>query len=301
MAGLGNQMFQYASGLALAERHQTVLKIGINSYKQSDWTREQHERYSLSCFNITEQFATDEELNRVRGRHFNRMERPICKLARAVGASRFIKRYANTGNWAKIDPRNVDPRFDNIPDNTYLDGFCHSEKYFANVTDILRLHFSFRYPMPPAVTSLSDRIKSRPSIAVHFRRGDYQTNENAARNIGALPLAYYHRAMQIMRERFPDAVFYVFSDDIEAVSGEILPPGPHEFVRCVEDWHAYDVIRLISQCEHAIIANSTFSWWGAWLIPSPDKLVIAPNPWCAHPDRIFNLAPESWMKVPRNG
>lgn len=297
--GLGNQMFQYAAGLALAEHRRTVLKLDVSWFKH-DPAYEAHNRYALSCFNLTEQFATREELDRTRGVKLTRTEQWSIAVARALRLRQYAQRYAEPANWHQPPTFAFYPEFFAQPDNTYLNGMFQSEKFFAPVADLLRLHFSFRYPPQPAVAAMEARIRSRPSAALHFRRGDYQRNATFAREIGALDLDYYRRAVQLLRERSPDATLYLFSDDIESVAREFTPEGPHEYVRCVKPWHAYDKIRLMSQCEHIAIANSTFSWWAAWLNPSPDKLVIAPDPWFDHSTNDGrDLVPAGWTKLPR--
>jgi hypothetical protein len=137
---------------------------------------------------------------------------------------------------------------------------------------------------------------------VHFRRGDYVRNQTFAREIGVLDMDYYHRAVRRLRERSPGAKLYVFSDDIEAVAREFTPTAPYEFVRCVQPWHAHDTIRLMSLCDHIAIANSTFSWWAAWLNPSPTKMVIAPDPWFARsPHDTSDLVPAAWTRLAVKG
>ncbi len=297
--GLGNQMFQYAAGLALAEHRRTVLKLDV-SWFRADPAYEAHNRYALSCLNITEQFATQEEIDRVRGVTLTTTERWAAALAGAVRLTRYASRHAAPANWHQPPTFAFYPQFLEQPDNTYLNGMFQSEKFFAASADLLRLHFSFRYPAQPEVAALADRIRSGPSAAVHFRRGDYQRNATFAREIGALDLAYYHRAVALLRERSPGATLYIFSDDIEGVAREFTPPGPHEFVRCVKPWHAYDKIRLMSLCDHLAIANSTFSWWAAWLNPSPAKLVIVPDPWFDRsPHDASDVAPAGWIRLPR--
>lgn len=297
--GLGNQMFQYAAGLALAERRRTVIKLDV-SWFRDDPAYEGHNRYALSCFNLTEQFATQEEIDRVRGVQLTRTERWAASLARAARLRQYAQRHTAPANWHQPPTFAFYPQFFEQPDNTYLNGMFQSEKFFAGAADLLRLHFSFRYPAQPEVAALASRIRSGPSAAVHFRRGDYQRNASFAREIGALDLAYYHRAAALLRERSPEATLYIFSDDIEAVAREFTPEGPHEFVRCVQPWHAFDKIRLMSLCDHLAIANSTFSWWAAWLNPSPDKLVIAPDPWFAQSEHdSSDVVPASWTRIPR--
>ncbi len=297
--GLGNQMFQYAAGLALAEHHRTVLKLDV-SWFRADPAYEAHNRYALSCLNITEQFATQDEIDRIRGVKLTRTERWSVALARAMRLRRYAGRHATPGNWHQPPTFAFYPQFFEQPDNTYLNGMFQSEKFFSQVSNLLRAQFSFRYPPTPDVEALAARIRSGPSAAIHFRRGDYQRDATFARTIGTLDPAYYQRAVRLIRERSPNATIYIFSDDIEGVAREFTPAGPHEFVRCVKPWHAYDKIRLMSLCDHIAIANSTFSWWAAWLNPSPEKLVIAPDPWFDDsPHDASDVVPAAWMRLPR--
>lgn len=299
--GLGNQMFQYAAGLALAERRRTVLKLDVSWYGE-DPRYEAHNRYALSCLNITEQFATTEEIDALRGVPLTRTERWSVALARGLRLYRYAGRHTARGNLHSAPTFAFYPEFFEQPDHTYLSGMFQSERFFAPVADLLRLHFSFRYPAPPPVEAVAARIRSGPSAAVHFRRGDYTRDPTFAREIGVLGPSYYERAVARLRERSPGATLYIFSDDIDAVAREFKPAGPHEFVRCIGPSHAYDKIRLMALCDHIAIANSTFSWWAAWLNPSPTKLVIAPDPWFAQsPHNAADLVPLSWTRVAAAG
>ncbi len=299
--GLGNQMFQYAAGLALAERRRTTLKLDVSWFRE-DPGLEAHNRYALSCLNITEQFATQEEIEQVRGLALTRTERWSVALARTLRLQHYVRRHGARGNWHQPPTFAFYPEFLEQPDPTYLNGMFQSEKFFSGAADVLRQHFSFRYPPTPEVAALADRIRGGPSAAVHFRRGDYQRNATFAQEIGMLDLAYYDRAVRLLRERSPGATLYIFSDDIESVAREFKPPGPHEFVRCVKPWHAHDKIRLMSLCDHLAIANSTFSWWAAWLNPSPTKLVVAPDPWFDQSRHdASDVVPTGWIRLPRQG
>ncbi len=297
--GLGNQMFQYAAGLALAEHRRTVLKLDPGWFRH-DPTCASHNSYSLSCFNITEQFATQEEIDRVRGVTLTTTERWSIAAARALRFYRYANRHAAPANWHQPPTFRFYPEFFAQPDNTYLNGMFQSEQFFAPVEKLLRAHFSFRYPASPSVAALGAQIRSGPSAAIHFRRGDYARDPKFNREIGVVGLDYYTRAVQLLRERSPDATLYIFSDEIEAVSHEFTPPGPHHFVRAGHDWHPWDELRLMSQCEHLAIANSSFSWWAAWLNPSLSKLVIAPTPWFAHSEHDeADIVPSCWIRIPR--
>ncbi len=293
--GLGNQMFQYAAGLALAEHRRTVLKLDVSWFREYA-EYEAHNRYALSCFNITEQFATQEEIDRVAGVKLTRVERGSIALAERLHFYRYARRHAAPANTHYEDSAGFSPAFYDQPDNTYLYGMWQSEDYFAPVANFLRLHFSFRYPPQPSVCAMAERIRTAgPSVAVHFRRGDYVRNPTFNQSIGVLPLDYYDRAIALVRQREPNATLYIFSDDIDGIEREFRPPGPHVFVRATQPWHAFDKIRLMSLCQHAIISNSTFAWWSAWLNPSPTKLVIAPKSWRSQdPNSWRSAIPSSW-------
>lgn len=298
--GLGNQMFQYAAGLALAHRRRTVLKLDVSWFRE-DPEFEDHNRYSLGCFNISEQFATREEVDRLRGLAFTKAERLAASVARRLHFYRYAKSMERHGTRHSPTDFAFDPGFFDLPDETYLEGMWQSEKFFAPIADLVRLQFSFRYPASAAVEATLRQIESGPSAAVHFRRGDYLSNPGFARGIGAIDLDYYHRALEVLRERHPGLSLYVFSDDIDAVEKEFRPAERCHFVRATGRWNSFDKIRMMSHCDHAIIANSTFSWWAAWLNPSPTKTVIAPEPWFAEDAlRGRDVVPDSWMRIGRS-
>ncbi len=299
-SGLGNQMFQYAAGLALAERHRTVLKLDV------EWFRHYpeyagHNRYALSCFNITEQFATREEIERLRGLPLSFPERLSLRLARPLRFFQYLRRNPPAGRYHAQQQPGHYPGFDAIDDDTYIEGMWQSESFLTEIAPLLRLHFSFRYPLTPAAARTASLIRgARPSVAMHFRRGDYVSDPRFAREIGAVDTDYYRRAETLVRERFPDATLFIFSDDLDAVRAEYIPDGPHHFVEASGRWTAHEDLHLLSLCDHAIISNSTFAWWGAWLHDRESKLVVAPEPWFAD-GRAENehIVPKKWIRLPR--
>lgn len=299
VGGLGNQMFQYAAGLALAHARRTVLKLDVSWFRESS-EFEAHNRYALSCFNITEQFATDDESEHLKDVQRTRAERWSIHLATVLRLQRYVRQNARIGNWHRAVQFHPYPEFHRQPDHTYLDGMWQAEDFFAPVSDLLRSHFSFRYPPPKPVFELAAQISQGSSIAVHFRRGDYTRNSTFNREMGVLDLDYYYRAVNRAREHLPNATLYVFSDDIDSVEKEFRPSAPVVFVRAVQPWHAHDKIRLMSLCNDIVIANSTFSWWAAWLNPSDSKLVIAPHPWFEQSTNNGDwVVPKSWLRLPR--
>lgn len=301
LGGLGNQMFQYAAGLALAEARRTTLKL------DPSWFRfrpeyEAHNRYALSCFNITEQFATAEEVDRVRGPILTRAERWSAAAARKLHFYRYAAGLNAGGNRFVEASAAFDRRLLDQPDPTYLEGMWQAPAYFEAVADLLRAHFSFRYPPTPAVAAMAERIRqaSEP-VAVHFRRGDYASNPGFSRQIGVLPKAYYQRALAVVLGQVPQATAFVFSDDIDCTEREWEGPTPAVSVRAAGAANAYDELRLMSLCRHAVISNSTFAWWAAWLNPNPAKLVVAPRPWHADPSILSgDILPSGWTALPRD-
>jgi len=295
--GLGNQMFQYAAGLALAEHHRTTLKLDVEWFRM-DPQYEAHNRYALSCFNITEQFATREEIDRVKGRGLTRSEKMAAAIAGPLGLQRLAeslrcsgKTYFNRQYFVR------DPQFLEQPDPCYLHGMWQSESFFKPVENLLRLQFSFRYPPQPEVAEMEKKIRTtRASAFVHFRRGDYTRNPDFRDKIGVLEMDYYRRAIEELNQRMPNLHLFIFSDDIEAIAKEFTPEQSHTYVRCVAPWHPYDKIRLMAACDHGIIANSTFSWWGGWLNPNPDKIIIGPQRWRKDPAvDCRDALPDSWL------
>jgi hypothetical protein len=185
------------------------------------------------------------------------------------------------------------PEVMSCPKTAYFGGHWQSYKYFEGVADLVRREFQLCEPITDDRARLADHIQAHLTVAVHVRRGDYL--DPKAAHIGPLPASWYHDAMAQMAERVVEPRFVIFSEDI-AWARENLPScyntlfvDPQSDGRAVEDMH------LISFCKHQIIANSTFSWWGAWLNPSVSKQVIAPRQWFAGaPSDIEDRIPPSW-------
>ncbi|MBS1565210.1 MAG: alpha-1,2-fucosyltransferase, partial [Bacteroidetes bacterium] len=143
-----------------------------------------------------------------------------------------------------------------------------------------------------------ERVEKTNAVSLHIRRGDYVTVAHTNQLHGTCSIDYYQRAAELIADVSPDPVFYIFSDDIAWVRENLQLPFPIVFVEGNDEAHAYEDMRLMSRCRHHILANSSFSWWGAWLNGRPDKIVVAPQKWMNN-DSIVpkDLIPVSWKRL----
>ena len=179
----------------------------------------------------------------------------------------------------------------------YFKGFYQSEKYFAGIEKEVREAFVFdiRRASRRSLRAMQE-IKADPhAVSIHVRRGDYLLPENSRKYGNICTLQYYKNAMQYMKKKVPDAKFYFFSNDSEWVRKN-LANGDSVIVDCNHGKENYLDMYLMSQCSHNIIANSSFSWWGAWLNQNPDKIVISPQRWFSHLDASDAIC-EDWVRV----
>lgn len=265
MGGLGNQLFQYALGRALAHRHNAELKLDITDTEASKFSH--HNYYRLGEFNVQENFATAEE--------FKNLPRIVEKNS---------------------SQPNFQPEILDAPDNIWLHGYWQSEKYFSDIADILRRELTLKNPLGEISSSwLKKILDAECAVSLHVRHGDYLT-PLIRNNSGILPLDYYKTCVDELKKDFPNLILFVFSDDLTWAKENLNFGVPIEFVEgCERD---AEEMYLMSRCQHNIISHSTFSWWGAWLNPNPDKKVFAPYPWSRSSNGFHDIFPESWIKIP---
>lgn len=262
MAGrLGNNLFQYAFGRALAEKH------GVPLILDASWFNRRSHRYV---------------------RHLERLpgvEAGSAKLVRPFSlGSRVLKKVCGRHHWEflgrptvrePLQDHSFDPTLLNAPDDCVVLGFFQSPLYFADIESALRKEFATDgLGLEAGFETLADRLREPSSVAVHVRRSDYVGNRDLAR----LDHSYYLRAMNRIRESVEQAHFHVFSDDPVWCSGVF--DGPDVTVNGHSDPFAPLVdLHLMSLASHHIIANSTFSWWGAWLGTKSGQQVFMPDVW----------------------
>ncbi len=286
IGGLGNQMFQYASGRYLAHKYRTELKLDIRDFKNYALRN-----YDLNCFDIIENFATSSELSHI----LFPSDRPVIKVSK-----RFIWNVLRVQpiEYIKETEYSFQQNFLKLQDNVYLDGYWQSEKYFLDIENIIRKEFSVVKPLTSTSQDLAERIKNCESVSLHVRRGDYVSDPKTNSMHGVCGVDYYRNAIDLIREKIETPCFFIFSDDSEWACFNIKPNAPTIYVRHNDYSRDYEDIFLMSMCKHHIIANSSFSWWGAWLNENPEKIVIAPKKWFNSKNMdTKDLLPDKWQKL----
>jgi hypothetical protein len=186
-----------------------------------------------------------------------------------------------------------------LPDQTLLAGYFQSERYFRHIADELRVELRPRSEPAPRDMALLDRFAATQSVAVHVRRGDYVTSPRAAMGHGALGPTYYRNALRELRRRGIEPEVIVFSDDPGWCQANLELGAPTIWMRTNVEAPEQDLL-LMAGCRHHVIANSSFSWWGAWLGKRPGQVVLAPSRWFAGYDHdTSDLLPAGWVTVPR--
>ena len=281
--GLGNQMFQYAFGRELSERHNTELKLDVESYGP-EANQMPPRTYDLGIFNVRETFASAEEIRQLATRVSHDISDRILNRLLGVKASHIREPHFHFSETAYRSS-----------DNVYLSGYWQTERYFRDVEPKLRSEFTFRDPMSENAVPIYDEITASNSVCVHVRRTDFLVNPLN----GFYEVDYYRKAEELIRERVSNPAYFVFSDDMDWCEANLAFDGPTQFVS--QDFGPLkfrDDLRLMSACKHFVVANSSFSWWAAWLNPDPAKTVIAPKAWFA--DRSLDtrdLIPEDWIRI----
>jgi virulence-associated protein VapD len=286
--GLGNQMFQYAFGLSLSKKLNTSLYFDVSFFKQSD-NGLTPRRYELDLFKSSVNIAGDKLIN---------------KFLRPNFIQKAIKK---TGINKSTIYRESSLRFTNevfeVKPPAYFVGFWQSEKYFNAVEDLIRNSFTPKPVLNQQSQKIADILTQQPNaVSIHVRRGDYVNSKATNELHGVCSVNYYQNAIALIKEQIKDARFYLFSDDSEWVDEHLLPVIDNAtLVQHNHDTDSWQDMALMSKCKHHIIANSSFSWWGAWLNPSKEKIVIAPATWFSTETDYLDtqdLFPKSWIRIP---
>lgn len=287
IGGLGNQMFQYAVGRALSLKLGHPLLLDVSAFESYGL----HQGFELQrVFNSSAETSKDSEVQDVLGWQSSSMiRRAVSRQCMTTFRCKSFVVEPQFHYWSGIN---------DLSEDCYLQGYWQSEKYFLDAALQIRGDFAFRLPINPKNSELATEISQVNAVSLHVRRGDYVNNPKTTATHGLCSLDYYQKAIEYIAERMQQPHFYIFSDDIAWVKNNLNIGFPHKYVDCNHFSESYNDMRLMSLCKHNIIANSSFSWWGAWLNKNPNKIVIAPQRWFK--DSAINtkdLIPESWVRL----
>jgi hypothetical protein len=298
----GNQLFQYALGRRLAMERGDELRLDVNHFVFKPY------KSSLPALGLNTRpisplgigpLAMAQNLCVVAGPHLPGKLRTL--QTKAVGGLNRLQEAR--GRWIRInEPRDVqgfDKDVEKLLEqegDLYLDGFWQSEKYFAAKAKEVRQEIKLPQ-LSAASAKIAEAAASSESVSLHVRRGDYVTDKGVAASQGAAGPEYYAKALQEMEKRHSDFRLFVFSDDIEWVRQNMRFKQEATYVSGAAG-SDLEELALMAACRHNIIANSTFSWWGAWLNGSKEKVVMAPARWVSDPRyRSIDVIPDAWLKL----
>lgn len=286
IGGLGNQMFQYSAGLVLAKKNNTHLSLDTRTFVD----QKIHNGFELDrVFCIESSIAKEKEIKKLIGWRYYKIGKYIL-----ANHQKFFKGH----HYYQEKDVTFNHEFLSLKDHCYLSGYWQSEKYFSNYTDLIREQFKFKIFSSSQNVVVADTIKKTPNtISLHIRRGDYLSTVDARSVHFVCNLDYYKRAMIEIETKILKPTYFIFSDDIEWAKKNIKIKNNHHYIDHNKSIESYNDMRLMSLCDHHIIANSSFSWWGAWLNPKIDKIVIAPKKWFANGLDCTTHVPEEWLRI----
>jgi hypothetical protein len=284
--GLGNQMFQVALAYSLSKDLKTEYLFDTSSF-----TFDHLRNFELNLFHLGYKIAKVGDVEKVKKSKFfisDRIKRKLFKIEIPYFRQSII-----------IESTFLfDKNLFKIKSNCYLDGYFQTEKYFLKYKKDLIALFQIKEEPNAYYSEIIDVIKNKECVSIHIRRGDYVVSSEANSFHGLISLKYYKSAIDEIKSKIENPYFVIISDDIDWCKLEF------SFLEClfVENGRGndYEDLRLMKYCKHNIIANSSFSWWGAWLNENPDKIVIAPKQWFLNEQfqsQTEDLKPSSWIQL----
>jgi len=287
--GHSNQLFQYAAGRRLAH------KLGAELYMDKYWFKavvegDTNRYYELGDYKFEQKFIDRQRFALVENNPDNYKAR-LYNLIKGKAKPR-IKNYRQSGNY-------FDKKVLSLPDNTYLDGWWQDERYFKDIRPLLLREIELKKPASGRNEVWLKQIKNSHSVSLHIRRGDYVTNAMTKKFHGLLSIEYYRKAIKFLQKKtdLKEFQLFVFSNDIEWCKQNLDLGFPTTFVK--GNKKGSEDMRLMKHCKHNILANSSFSWWGAWLNQNAHKIVIAPKLWFQDKkaNQETDIVPDSWIRL----
>jgi hypothetical protein len=286
--GFGNQLFQFATGYYLALVNNTELKLDLAFFKQDKYA----DAWRLNMLNVEYLEANNLEIKKIR--NCTSSKGILFKIITKLG---FRSKYNKKSHIHDSFGHKPSEKILKATDNIYIDGWCVKRDYFDSIRDELLKIYTPRYKFSNVANQIQDRILKTNSVSIHIRRGDYIGNPV----FNNLELDYYMDAINLLNKKIKNLTFFVFSNDIDWCKGNIHIKNI-EFVENITNNSDIEDFFLMSKCKHNIIANSSFSWWAAYLNNNLNKFVIAPRKW--YKDEKFQKSymrnsfnPNEWITI----
>lgn len=273
-------MFQWAFGRALAAQTQVETYFDMSFFKKKYARPYELDIFNINCPKISD-FGTKLILNL------------IWTLRKKIkNKSLFGFNFYSEAHF------HYDENLFNLQPNTYIEGFFQSEKYFEKIKDIIRSDFCFAKEANQINKDVLAKIETTNSVSLHVRRGDYVSKKRYQNLYANCTLEYYRCAVEYIATKHDNPTLFIFSDDINWAKENLKLPFECVYVSHNTNADSYEDMRLMSSCKHNVIANSSFSWWGAWLNNNPQKIVIAPKKWFNDKNIIqTDIIPDSWIQI----
>lgn len=290
VGGLGNQMFQYAFGKSLSEERKIDVKFDLTDLldrsSKKDFT---YREFELQIFEANVPIASASDLHLFKSSSLSGLSLVYYKILGKINNAQWY----NEAKYFEFDSQTLHTSY-----STYFNGYWQNEKYFLKHEDVIRRDFTFKYPLSGLNENLSRQIKAHNAVSLHVRRGDYVANSQINGVHGICSLDYYQEAVNFIFNNVSDPHLYIFSDDPDWVRENMIFEVPTTYISHNNGVNSFEDMRLMSLCKHNIIANSSFSWWGAWLNQNPGKIVVAPKQWMQVAEINFSdLIPEKWVRL----
>lgn len=283
--GLGNQMFQYAFGLSIANKYGKDLYLDLTWY--NDTSIDTKRKFLLNNYIENYNIASDSMIKKMIG------ERTFINLLQFKLENIFLPIY-----WRRYileKKPQYDSRVFEINKDVYFDGTWMNENYFGINKDYIKDIYSKRPDLNLYQEEIETQIRQSDSVSVHIRRGDYANNITTNKYHGLVPIAYYKSLIEEISQINPNTHFFFFSDDIDWVRENIKSNHNYTYVLQSKYGMEHHDLYLMSLCNFNIIANSTFSWWAAWLNSNPQKKVYAPRKWSSTILDSKDILPNNWI------
>jgi len=278
--GLGNQMFQYAYGLYLAQQNNTELVLECSSLD-----RDPLRNFVLDRWKIAERQTTKAESKQMPSRY------EVMGWLNFLHGKQPLKRISER-------PFGFHPKFLTVGDNIFLAGYWQSEQFFPKLREQLQSIFQPAKPIRKQSVDVIRKMENSNSVSLHIRRGDYVQSAGSTAALQVCPLSYYQASIAELLSRHEDLKIFVFSDDHQWCSQNLQFDCPTVYVDHNDSNQSHEDMWLMTRCNHHIVANSSFSWWGAWLKLDEWGEVFAPQQWFSdlHLD-ASSIVPDHWHKV----